>query len=59
MALMDFNKAIEIDTKYRLAYYFRGHIKYTMGDKSGAIIDWEKAMKLGDKMFINYRWGKT
>jgi tetratricopeptide (TPR) repeat protein len=45
--IKDFNKALEIDSNYAMAYYDRGFVKYYLGDKEGASLDWKKAGELG------------
>ena len=46
-AIADFNKAIEINSKYAYAYYLRGLAKITLKDKNGACIDLSKSGELG------------
>ncbi|HOV55853.1 MAG TPA: tetratricopeptide repeat protein, partial [Bacteroidales bacterium] len=46
-ALEDFNKAIELDNNYAIAYLNRGNTKEMLRDMSGACEDWKKAADLG------------
>lgn len=45
-AISDFNKALDINTKYITAYNLRGASKYQIGDYTGAIADYNKAIEL-------------
>lgn len=45
-ALMDFDKAIELDPLFDQPYYYRGNIKYGAGDYYGALFDYNKAIEL-------------
>ena len=46
-AILDYNKAIEIDSDYADAYANRGISKYYIENKKGACDDWNKAIELG------------
>lgn len=46
-AITNFNKAISINPKYALAYYFRGVTKHKLKDYKGAIADYTKSISLG------------
>ena len=46
-AVADYTKAIEIDPDYGAAYYNRGLLKQTLGDKQSACRDWSKAGETG------------
>lgn len=46
-ALLDFNRAIDLEPDFAEAYYNRGVLKNSMGDKKGAAADFLKAEKLG------------
>jgi tetratricopeptide (TPR) repeat protein len=46
-AIQDFEKAIEIDPYFAKAYNNRGLVKFNLGDKNGACLDWNKADELG------------
>jgi tetratricopeptide (TPR) repeat protein len=48
-ALVDYNKAIELNPQYAYAYNNRGLIKQAKGDLSGAITDFDKAVELDPK----------
>ncbi len=45
-AISDFTMAIELSPKYVYAYYYRGWAKEKLGDYSGAIADYTKAIEL-------------
>ncbi len=45
-ALMDFNKAIELDPLYEQPYFCRGNIKYGNTDYQGALADYSKAIEV-------------
>lgn len=55
-ALLNFNKAIEVDPLYAPAYYMRGNIKEAFEDHHGAMKDYnlaiEKNPKLADAFFV-------
>ena len=53
-AIVDYNKAIEINPNYSLAYYGRGLAKYDLGDKQGAIVDYNKAIELNPNLADAY-----
>ena len=46
-AILDYNKAIEMDSSYADAYANRGVSKYYIENKKGACEDWSKAIELG------------
>ncbi|MBU1644441.1 MAG: hypothetical protein KKA62_03355 [Nanoarchaeota archaeon] len=46
----DFDKAIKLDSKDAEAYDFRGMIKMSLKDSKGAIIDFQKALKIIPKI---------
>jgi tetratricopeptide (TPR) repeat protein len=48
-ALLDFNKALEIEPKSGAAYYRRGVTELNMGNNDGACKDWNMAVQLGNK----------
>jgi tetratricopeptide (TPR) repeat protein len=48
-AILDYNKAIELNPNHANAYYNRGLAKSALGDKTGAKKDYEKAVKLYQK----------
>jgi tetratricopeptide (TPR) repeat protein len=51
-AKQDLDKAIEIDNKKAIAYYYLANVKYLLGDLEGACQDWSKAGELGyDKAY--------
>lgn len=55
-ALLNFNKAIEVDPNYSIAYYMRGNIKEAFEDHHGAMKDYntslEKNNKFADAFFV-------
>ncbi len=48
-AIDDYNKAIELNPNYAIAYYNRGGAKYDLKDYAGAIEDYNKAIELDQK----------
>jgi len=46
--LKDYNKSIELDPEFSLAYKNRAELKYKLKDLLGACSDWEKAKELGE-----------
>ncbi len=54
-ALADYNKVIEIDPKYALAYNARGVLKHDkLNDPRGALADYKKAIELDPKLAQAY-----
>ncbi len=53
-ALADFNKAIELDPKYALAYNGRGNVYDEKGNRDQAIADFTKAIELNPKYYEAY-----
>ena len=47
--VVDFDKALEIDPKYVIAYVIRGHARYSKKDFEGAILDFNKALEIDPK----------
>ena len=45
-ALEDVTKAIELDSKGGIYYYYRGHYRNLLGDNQGACKDWLQAIEL-------------
>jgi len=45
-AIGDYVQAIRINPNYAAAYYGRGSVRRSLGDKAGAISDYEKAGKI-------------
>ena len=45
-AIVDYDKAIQLNPNYSLAYNNRGLAKSALGDKKGAIVDYDKAIQL-------------
>jgi tetratricopeptide (TPR) repeat protein len=48
-AIADFNKAIEVDPEYALAYYNRGNANFLLGDFKPAVSDYDKTIALDPK----------
>ncbi len=46
-AIPYFNKAIDKNPKYGMAFFHRGEAKYKMGDQSGGCEDIHKSTELG------------
>jgi tetratricopeptide (TPR) repeat protein len=46
-AISDYDKAIELDSKFAKAYYWRGDAKFAMGDKQCACTDLYTSRTLG------------
>ena len=53
-AIEDYNKAIEADPKYALAYNNRGLAKYKLDDFEGAIKDYGKAIEISSMFTSAY-----
>ncbi|MFM7461536.1 MAG: tetratricopeptide repeat protein, partial [Burkholderiales bacterium] len=45
-AIQDYNKAIQLNPQYAVAYNNRGTAKADLGDKTGAIQDYTKAIEI-------------
>jgi len=56
-AMQDYNKAIDLDPEYKIAYFGRGTAKVKLKDYSGAIKDYNKAIDL-DPEFKNAYYGR-
>ena len=54
-AIVDYTKAIEIDSNYVEAYRKRGLAKETLKDYSGAIVDYTKAIEIDPNYAPAYR----
>lgn len=48
-AVIDYTKSITIDPKNPAAYFGRGSVRYKLGLKEEACLDWSKAGELGDQ----------
>jgi Flp pilus assembly protein TadD len=46
-ALLDLNKAIELESSDGYMYYYRGIAKNKLGDNTNACLDLKKAIELG------------
>jgi len=53
-AIVNFNKAIEIDNQYYQAFFMRGVIKQNFEDHHGAMKDFNRAIELNDKLSEAY-----
>ena len=49
LAINYYSKAIELNPNYSAAYNDRGNAKDALGDKQGAIADYQQAARLGDE----------
>ncbi|MBL7844619.1 MAG: tetratricopeptide repeat protein [Cyclobacteriaceae bacterium] len=49
-ALLNLNKALEVDPNYASAYYFRGNIKSQFDDRHGAMKDYNTALEKKPKL---------
>lgn len=45
-SIVDYSKAIEVDSNFSLAYYNRGISKYNLQNYNEAILDYDKAIEL-------------
>ena len=48
-AVIDYTKSISIDPKNPAAYFGRGSVRFKLGLKEDACLDWSKAGELGDE----------
>src|SRR5436309_1713742 len=53
-AIVDFNRAIQLNPKDAVAYSNRGNTKRDKGDVDGAIVDYNRAIRLDSKYAIPY-----
>jgi tetratricopeptide (TPR) repeat protein len=53
-ALMDCDKAIQLDPAYGFAFLNRGILKDAQQDYKGACVDWNKAKQLGVELASKY-----
>jgi tetratricopeptide (TPR) repeat protein len=56
-AILDFTKAIELDSNYHGTYYERGRCKYLLEDYKEAIQDFTKAIGLNPSEYVYYDRG--
>ncbi len=57
-AIDDWTQVIKINPNYANAYYYRGVIRYELGDKQGAIDDYSQAIKINpNDALIYYKRG--
>lgn len=54
IALIDFDKAIELNPKYESAYFDRGNVKNDLKDYFGALRDYDKAIELNSNYTMAY-----
>jgi tetratricopeptide (TPR) repeat protein/S1-C subfamily serine protease len=45
-AIIDYDRAIQINLNYAFSYYNRGNAKYDLGNKQAAIIDYDRAIQI-------------
>lgn len=53
-AIVDFNKAIQLNPEYARVYFERGFAKYKIGDHIGAIDDYTQAIKFNPQYALAY-----
>ena len=53
-AITDYDKAIEIYSRFFCAYYQRGMAKFALGNHEAAIADWDKAIEIDDEYLNIY-----
>ena len=56
-AIQDYNKAIELDPNYYVAYNNRASLKKALGDKQGAMQDYNKAIEINPESLDAY-WNR-
>ena len=49
-AISEYSKAIDIDPKFAIAYFYRGLVKLKLKQKNKACLDFSKAGELGYEM---------
>lgn len=54
-AIVDFDKAIELDSKSVFAYNNRGVVKVEVGDYQGAILDYDKVLEINPQFVSAYK----
>ena len=54
--LADYNKAIELDPKYAVAYNNRGMLHYYARAFDKAFVDFDKAVELNQQIFVAYNF---
>jgi tetratricopeptide (TPR) repeat protein len=54
LALNDFNRAVELNSKDALAYSLRGYLRIKLGDKKGGLEDLDQALRLNPKDYRIY-----
>jgi tetratricopeptide (TPR) repeat protein len=55
VALADYDRAVQYDPKYVMAYYLRGNLKSTrLADQAGAIADYDRVISLRPEWSIAY-----
>ena len=53
-AIQDYNKAIELNPNFALAYYNRGLAKHKLGEHKEAIQDYNKAIEIDPNLGLAY-----
>ena len=53
-AIVDFDRAIELDDQFAIAYFNRGTAKHRKGDYEGAIADFNHAIELNPQFAAAY-----
>jgi tetratricopeptide (TPR) repeat protein len=53
-AMADYNRAIELDPNYALAYHNRGNVRAKEGDLAGAMADYTLAIELDSNLAVSY-----
>ena len=53
-AIADFNQTIQLDPEYVLAYYNRGLVYRSKGDRNNAIQDFKKVLELTENIVLRH-----
>ena len=53
-AILDYNRAIELNPQYALAYCNRGNAKTAKGDFDGGIADYNRAIQINPQLALAY-----
>ncbi|MBK8783034.1 MAG: tetratricopeptide repeat protein [Anaerolineales bacterium] len=54
-AIQDYDQALQIDSQYAVAYYFRGNAYYDLGEYRSAILSYGQAIQVNSEYIEAYK----